>query len=433
MRYVWILIVIAMAVPVVRAPAVSATATRQAEMIPAGKVLTLADCISLAFRNQPSIRQAAAQVDSGKGAVSQTRSNLLPQISVGGSTDISGTGPNNGTSLSVSGNQLIYDFGRSRAGVAQAEWQLAASIAALTGAKLDVILSVKQSYYGLLRSTQLVQVFEENVKAQDEHVLQAQARLNAGLAPKADVLKAAAAAASARVDLVSARNNAGQARVELNSAMGADVRSPTQIEETAEPEAPIPEVDQAVDLAIKDRPEMIQAEGLITAAEAAVKLAETGNLPEVSTRLGDLQSFGGQVASRNSWDWLLNLQWTPWDSGFTRGAVARARAQLVTAQESLYQVRQSVSSDVVVARLNLLAAQESLTAATAEVASAMEDVDAATGRYQSGVGILLEVLDSQAALLKAQVDELSARYGLSIARAGLEHAIGATSGEGTKR
>jgi len=441
-RYVWILIVIAMAVPVVRAPAISAAATRQAEMIPAGKTLTLADCISLAFRNQPAVRQAAAQVDSGKGAVSQARSNLLPQVSVTSSTDLGGTGQSAGTSLSVGGSQLIYDFGRSRSGLTQAERQLAASVAALSGTKADVILSVKQNYYGLLRTIRLVQVVEEDLKAREEHVAVAQERLKVGFAPKADVLKAAASVASARVNLIAARNNADQTRVDLNTAMGVDVRNNTQIEDTTEPEIPVPDVDQAVDLAIKDRPEMHEAEEQVTAAEAAVKSAETGNLPEFSTSLSDKQNFGGQQAAskdsggqrtppKNSWGWTLDLSWHPWDSGLTRGAVTQARAQLVSDQESLYQVRQSVSGDVVASRFSLLAAQEALSAATAEVASAKEDLDSATGRYQAGVGIFLEVLDAQAALLKAQVDELVARYGLSIARAGLAHAVGATAGEGT--
>jgi len=411
----------------------AAAPVRHPEMAPVGRNLTLADCISLALRNQPSVRQASAQVDSQSGLVGQARSKLLPQTSVTSSTDIGGSGQNTGTSLTVGGSQVIYDFGRSRSGLTRAERQLAADIAALSGTKADVILNVKQSYYGLLRTTHLVQVFEENLKAQGEHVSLAQERLNAGLGPKADVLKAASAVASARVDLVGARNNADQSRVDLNSAMGVDVRSAAQIEESAEPETSVPDVDHAVDLAIKNRPEMLQAEQQVAAAEAALKSAQTGNLPALSTSLSDLQDFGARRVTSNSWEWLLRLQWQPWDSGFTRGAVTQARAQLGSAQESLYEVRQSVSRDVVAARLNLLAAQEALSAAIVEVASAKEDLDSATGRYQAGVGIFLEVLDAQAALLKAKVDELAARYGLSIARAGLEYAIGATISEGIRK
>jgi len=400
---------------------------RQPELVTRDKTLTLADCLDLALKNQPSIRQAAAQVESRTGRMSQARSELLPSTSITSGKSLAGSRGSTGAAAAVGADQLIYDFGRSRSGLTEADRQLAAGAAALSGARADAILSVKQAYYGLLSSTSLVQVSEENVKAREEHVALAQARLDTGFAPRSDVLKAAAALASARFTLVTAKNYAEQARVGLNEAMGIDVRSDTQIAETAEPEIPVPNLDRAVETALKNRPESRQADEQASAAEAALKAAQTGNLPVISTSVSDRQDFGDGIGDSNSWEWGLNLQWRPFDSGFTRGAITQARAQLVTAQESLYDVRQSISGEAVAARLNLLAAQESLVAAKAEVASAKEDLDSATGRYQSGVGILLEVLDAQAALLTARVDELSARYGLSIARAELEHAIGATT------
>lgn len=408
-------------------------AVRQPELIPSGTVMSLANCIELALKNQPSVRQAAARVDSQSGVVRQARSRLLPDASVTSSTDLAGTEPSGGTSVAVVGSQLIFDFGRSRSEVTRAERLRSASLAALAGTKADVILSVKQAYFNLLRANELVGVFEKNLKAREERVAEAQAKLDARRAPKSDVLKAAAAAASARVELVAAKNAASLALVDLNNAMGVDVRSAVQITDAEEPEIPVPDEDQLVQLAIRNRPETRQAEEQIAAAEAAVKSASVGNMPALSSTLRDSRNFGDGFGSSNAWDWLLNVQWSPFDSGYTRGAVEEARAQLAAAQESYYAARQNVSADAVAARLSVLAAAETLAAAKLEVASAKEDLDAAAGRYQAGVGILLEVLDAQAALLKAEVHELSARYELSTARAVLQHAIGATSVEGTKR
>jgi outer membrane protein len=412
---------------------------REAEKFPADKVLTLNDCINLALKNQPSVRQAAAQVEFQAGAVSQARSRLLPTVSANSSTFLAGSGRNSGTSVNAGVDQLIYDFGRSPWGLSEAERQRMASVAAYISAKADTILDVKRSYYTLLRTTDLVSVFEENLKSAEGHVNQAQERLNAGLAPKSDLLKAQAASASARVDLVTARNNRDQAHVNLNVAMGVDVRSAMRIAETAEAESPVPDADKAVDTALLNRPEARKAQAQVGAAEAALKSAKTGNLPAFTTSVSDFRSFGGESlgttnglnSNSNSWEWTLNTQWRPFDSGLTRGAVKEARAQLVTVEESYYTVKQTIGSDVVSARFDLLAAQEALVSAKAEVASAREDLDSATGRYNAGIAIFLEVTDAQAVLLKAQVDELVARYGISIARAGLEHAIGATSVGGT--
>ena len=47
-----------------------------------------------------------------------------------------------------------------------------------------------------------------------------------------------------------------------------------------------------------------------------------------------------------------------------------------------------------------------------------------TGRYQAGVAPYLEVLDAQTAQVTAQVSQVNADYGLSLAKAALERALG---------
>jgi len=409
---------------------------RQPEKISADKCLTAMECINLALRNQSTVRQAAAQVQLQIGAVGKSRSELLPGTSVSAQRSLATSGSNDGNnraSATATVNQLIYDFGRSSSLLIQAKEQRSSALFALIATRADVVLNVKQAYYGVLRTNRLVHVFEQNLKAQEEHVAEAQARLDAKVAPKADVLKAVAAAASARVDLVTARNNAEQARVDLNTAMGVDVTSLTQIQESAEPDCPVPELEVAVATAISNRPEVVQARDQVLASQAALKSAKTGNLPSLTTSMGAVQDLGTGFASPTTVSWLLNLQWQPFDSGFTRGTVTQALAQVTSNEESLFAVIQNVSRDVVAARLNVIAAQESLISSYAEVASAQESVDSAVGRYGAGVGIFLEVTDAQSMLLKAQIDDAAAHYRLSTGRAQLEHAMGVISIEGAHK
>ena len=403
---------------------------RQPEPVPTGKPLTLADCIDLALRNQPSVRQASAQVDARAGSVKQARSGLLPGVYVSSSSEVAGSSSSSGVQVSGGVEQLIYDMGRSRAGLDQARYLLEAGVSELAGSRADLINSVKQAYYGFLRSSKLLSVYQENLKAQEGHVAMAQAKMEAGVAPKADLLKAESAAASARVDLVVAGNDAALARVELNSTMGVNVQNPTEITDSAEPDAPVPTVEDALQQALRNRPEVRGVRNQVAAAQSAVDVAAAGDRPSFSTSISDSYRSESGFDDHDSWTWMVNAQWQPFDSGLTRGKVEQARAQLVSAQESFYETRQTISSQVVSARLYVVAAQESLAAARLEVASAQQELDAATGRYQTGVGIFLEVTDAQAALLKAQVDETSARYGLSMARSALERAVGATSVQG---
>ena len=404
--------------------------TRIPEVIQSGTTLTLEECINLALRNQPTIRQAQAQLQIGTGAVSIAQSALYPDVSVNGSTSLGGSKGNTGTTINGGASQLLYDFGRTRSLLNQTKQQRIANIYGLSAAKSDVVFNVKQAFYILLRSNRLVKVFEANLKDQKDHVAEAQARLDIGVAPKSDLLTAQSAEASAVVDLITAQNTAAQSLITLNIAMGLDVRSDTQITESTEPESPVLALDDLVILAIKNRAEIAQAVSQVDAANDALKSSKKGNFPTLTASANNNVTIDTPT-SGSSLSLALNLQWRPVDFGLTKGQITESEGQLLLAEESLYIARQTVSGDTASARLDFIAASASLTAATAEVASAQENLDAAIGRYQAGIGIFIQITDAQALLLKAEVDQAVALYGLSIARAELEHATGARTPKGT--
>jgi outer membrane protein TolC len=108
------------------------------------------------------------------------------------------------------------------------------------------------------------------------------------------------------------------------------------------------------------------------------------------------------------------------------GDEEQAEGQVTVSKENLYADRQTVTLEVMQSLLDVTSAEAQIVFAAAEVASAEANLAAAVGSYQAGVGTFLDVIDAQAALLKARVDEYTARYGLSIARASLQHATGAS-------
>jgi len=398
---------------------------RQAVYFPPGRVLTLAECINLALANQASIRLAQAQIQAQTGVVRQAQSTLLPTASMTTSTQLAGSSGRGGTQIVFSGNQLVYDFGHTRQLLTQAQQQRAADLQNLTGTDADVVLAVKQAYYTLLEDIHLVDVFTQDLTQQQAHVAETEAQEAVGVIPHTNVLTAQAAAASARFNLITAQNTASLARAALNAAMGIDQRSQIAVAEATETPFPVPSEDQAVALAYQRRPEIRRDTDLVRAAQAAVKAAETGNLPALVTSANYSPNPGTTgFGQTSSWALLLNLQWNFLNFGATSGAIQQAKVQVTTAEENLFADRQTIANDVVQARLNTLASEAQLVSATAEVASAQANLEAAVGSYQAGVGIFLAVIDAQAALLKAQVDEYTARYGLSIARAALLHATG---------
>jgi outer membrane protein TolC len=68
--------------------------------------------------------------------------------------------------------------------------------------------------------------------------------------------------------------------------------------------------------------------------------------------------------------------------------------------------------------------RERMQASAKSVAAAEARMAAAEGKYQQGVGILLEVIDARVAVTRALADQVRARYDYQIALVALDRAQG---------
>ena len=403
--------------------------------VPTEGPLTLREAIGLALREQPQVALAASAASAAAGRTRQAISAYLPSISVSSQYTRTGPGPSGvgavggrfvvgGYTTSFTTQQLLYDFGKTPAQIAQARDQQESARQAFAQTRQDVVNQVKQAYYTLLQNQRLVAVQQQNVADQQAHLELAQARFKAGLAPRADVVRADTAVADAVLNLASAQNTAAISRVTLNLTMGVDVRSPTRPEETEEPLPTLPDPAALVAQALTDRPDVQQARADVEAAQQALHQARVGNLPSLVTNANYGLRGTSFPPTQNSWAVGLGLQWAFLDWGLTAGRVQEAEGNLHSARARLRQAQQTASSDVVQAYLNVQTADEKVTASKAGVANAEEGLRVATGRYQAGVAAYIEVIDAETALLTARTNQVNAQYGLSTARAALTRALG---------
>ena len=144
---------------------------------------------------------------------------------------------------SVSLRQLLFDRNHSRDLVRQAEAQEDAAERTLARTEADLVLQVKQAFYTYVQNMRLVQIHETNLRNQQQHLAQAQARLQAGVGLPLDVVRAEAAVSEATLNLQVARNNASTARVSLALLMGIDPRTPIEVAESEEPVPPAEDLE----------------------------------------------------------------------------------------------------------------------------------------------------------------------------------------------
>jgi outer membrane protein TolC len=128
-----------------------------------------------------------------------------------------------------------------------------------------------------------------------------------------------------------------------------------------------------------------------------------------------------------SWDVALSLSWTLFDGYATQADITSARASLSRSEAQLQAVLDQVGLDVASALAEVERARERVTATAKSVAAAEARLEAAQGKYQQGVGILLEVTDARDDLTGAQADQVEADYDYRTALVGLQRVLGTLS------
>jgi outer membrane protein len=104
--------------------------------------------------------------------------------------------------------------------------------------------------------------------------------------------------------------------------------------------------------------------------------------------------------------------------------VNEARATIASLEAQRGGLRLGVQVEVERARLAVEAAKAVVLAAAEAVASARERLRLAEGRYQSGVGSVIELSDAQLGLTSALAQQVQADFSLASARATLIRALG---------
>ena len=145
------------------------------------KVFSIEDCVNYAIDNDPNIKVAAHTFEAHKSKVGQAKSNYFPTISAstsynyqhsnsqgfsGGSSWYNGSRSNSSDyyQLNTSVNQLIWDFGKTFAGINMQKYNQESSGYDLDNAILNRTYQVKIAYFAVLAALANVDIFERSVR-----------------------------------------------------------------------------------------------------------------------------------------------------------------------------------------------------------------------------------------------------------------------------
>jgi outer membrane protein len=405
--------------------------------------LTLSQVVDLALRNNPTTRASWLQLRAAADAYGQERGRLFPTVSGGVSalsskqvaTSVRFGGRRNQVSPTLSLSWLVLDVG-GRSGSREASREAAYAAGFTHDAVLQgAVLQAEGAYFGYMATRALLEVQRASVQEAEANLAAAEHRHDVGLATIADVLQARTAASQARLAAESTEGTLQAARAAMAVAMGVPANTPFEV--AAPPETtPVGEVSESVDSliaeAVRSRPDLGAAEARAREAFASARATRAQGLPSLS-----LTGNGGRVYSDvsqfsgGSYTFSLGLS-IPLFTGFSQSYAnqgARDRADLAEAQAA--GIRQQVIQQVFTSYYALQTATQRVHTTDDLLASAQQSEEVALGRYQEGVGTILDLLTAQNALADARAQQSQARWAWLLALAQLAHDSGVLGIDGS--
>jgi outer membrane protein len=402
----------------------------------AANVLTLDDAIQIALDNHPSIKVSRERIGAQQAVVGQQMSTYYPTMNLSNfyQTGTQTTGaPTTDRAFERYQSQAnlamtLYNFGKREAAVQSARDTLDATNFNYKATVDGVILGVKQAYYLYLGAKAIVAVREETVKSRQLLVNQARGFYEVGTRARIDVVRAESNLYTAEADLIAARNAMQLAWVTLKNAMGLrELPERPLVEEAIVTTIPYT-LDQARELAFESRPELRSFEAQRKAQDQTIAAARRGHLPDfifdANHRYGGTSFDGPGPFLRPSWQIQTSLVFPIFDGFRTTYRVEETLRTYYVIRNQEEQQRQQVALDVEQAYLRLVELRDRIKANEAAANAAKENLDLANGRYQVGVGSIIEVTDAQTLYTDAQTTYIRSLYDYKIADAQLTRAIG---------
>ncbi len=380
--------------------------------------------IALALENNRDLRIAALNIERSQAVYQIQRADLFPTVNASGSVIeartpgvLSGTGqPITSHQYSVNLGFSSYEidfFGRVRSLKDQALEQFFATGEARWSVQISLVAEVANNYLTLAADKEHLKIAQETFASQQTSYDLIKRRFEAGASSELDLRQAQTSVDSARVDIARFTSQVAQDENALALVVGSPVPSdllPSGLSEVtalSELRAGLPSD------VLQRRPDIMQAEHLLKAANANIGAARAAFFPTItlttSVGLSSDHLTGLFNSVSGTWSFAPQITLPIFNAGRNRAnlKVSEVDREILLAQyEKAIQSAFREVADALAQRGTLgdqMAAQQSLMDATAVTYRLSQ------ARYEKGIASYLDVLDSQRSLYSAQQGLIAVR------------------------
>lgn len=378
--------------------------------------------IGQALQNNRDLRIAAANIAAARAQVRVARGAQLPQVGSSASIDANprrdATGEITGVQFSPAISALpsfeLDLFGRLASLTRAQQERLFATGAAARGTRVALIGDIADVWLTYATDSSLLAIAENTVRAAERSRALTEARLRGGVAPRTDLLQAQQILETARADLAQQRALRAQDANLLQLLVGAPVDPsllPASLEQVAPTIASLPAgLDSRV---LLRRPDVIQAEYELRAANAEIGAARAALFPTIS--LTGLLGFASDTLTGLFSGGAFNFSagsgadYSIFSGGSRRATVDVRRAEQRVAIAVYERAIQTGFREVADALADKSTLADRVAANQRNFAAANDTLRLVTARYREGLDPFLNVLDAQRSAYAAERNLIAVR------------------------
>ncbi len=380
------------------------------------RILTLEEAWRIALEKNKDIQKAREYRNQVQGRYIEERAAALPQLQINGylihDRDESlqkfymGLIPieKETRTAEVGLSQALYTFGRIGTAIKAAKVGLSTAEDQLRIYRQAALRDVAASFYDILLSKELYSLAVQNLNQRKRHLEEARKKHAAGVATDYDVLAAEVDVQNAGPEVIRTENLIRTSRERFKYILGIQegVDAAGSLKGILKP---YPAYDEALQAAVRNRPEISDLRKRIAISQYLVKIYDAGNLPRIDFKgaYGWRQIvFGSSEGNGPEWTAGLFLTFPFFDGLRTQGKVIQAKSDVANLKIDEAKLLDSISLQTYDAVNAFRESSEIVKALSGTVKQAERLLAMAEKGYEFGVKTKLEVDDAELSLVRAQ-------------------------------
>ncbi|MEH2116934.1 TolC family protein [Nostoc sp.] len=395
--------------------------------------ISLAQALELAKRNNRDLQIALLQLERSRSALRESQAALFPTLGLDSRVTNNGNGfTNNSSQSSTTFNgsaQLNYDLytsGNREASIRAAEEQLRVDEFDVETQSLTIRLNTSTQYYDLQQADELVRINRSAVANAQASLRDTQAREQAGVGTRFDVLQAQVNLANAQQNLTNSISQQQIARrqlatlLSLSQSVNISAADPVQLAGLWQPT-----LEETIVQAFQNRPELPQylAQRNISEQRRRQALSQLGPQISLVGTYNVLDRYNDGVSITDGYSAGLQGNISLFDAGVAKARADQSRANIGIAESQFASQRDQIRFDVEQYYSQLQSNLDNVQTSSVALNQAREAVNLARLRFQAGVGTQTEVIDAENDLTRAEGNRVAAILDYNRALANLQRSV----------